>query len=526
MTPGPLPRILVAMSEAPAARASAANATWITGAFRCVVLGDGNVELQGGGRLHDVTLQDARAEAVQRVDAPGEPPTDALWLGHVEPLWICLRDDPRWMRVAVQDAFLRAPRMRLGRDDGDRSLTLLQGELVARLAQAERPFAGVSASAGRVSAAPATIAARSLPVSAGGIAWADAQVGGAAPPGCAPVATGCAVAPIGCLAFPLALAGLLAALAGGAALSVGLGALGLLALLLAFRWLFGGRSWRWGGLRGWGMAGLGWLLGALAVLPPLWAFLAGDCPGHHAAGVVLLVLAAAAAAASEIRFARGGVFGLGLLMLALLAFGERDCQGGGLEAAQQWTQAALTRDADAERAERLQTGGGGRLSIDTALEQSWPPNAICGRTIHFSGDLLFGYDEAKLTRRADPQLRKLATLLARHPEVRLEIHGHADQRGDPRHNLRLSQKRAAAVRQWLVRHRALAGTRVWIVGHGAADPLVLARDDDDDERLRLNRRVEVVLRCAEAAAGPELPAAPTSTDVAPTDAAPTDAEAP
>lgn len=503
------------MSSAPEPRPPRGEPTWIRGRFRCAVLGRQAAELRSGGRLHAVQLQDARAEAVVRTDPPpAEAEPDVLFLGRVEPLWICPEGQERWLRVAVAEARLRRPRQRIGRDDGDRSLLLLDGELVGRLVEAEEPFAGVSATAGRVTAAPAQISARSLPVSAGGIEWADAQVGSDAPPGCAPLATGCAVAPLGCLALPLALAGLLAALAGGAVLSVGLGTLGLLLLIAALRWLFGGRGWRWDGLRGWGLAGTGWLLGVAAALPPLLAFLQGECPERRAIALVLLALAAAASAASEARFARAGVVGLGLLALSLFGFAEHGCAGGGLQKAQEWSTAALVRDDDAERAAKLQPGGGGRLSIDAALGQSWPPGAVCGRTIHFSGDLLFGHDEATVQRRAEPQLRKLASLLARQRRlggepVRLQIDGHADQSGEEPHNVRLSRRRAAAVRRWLVRHRALPADRIAIVGHGSADPLVPARPGDDDDRLRLNRRVEVVLHCAEADVPTPLPSAPT-----------------
>lgn len=501
------------MSSAPAPRPQRGEPTWIRGRFRCAVLGRQAAELRSGGRLHAVQLQDARAEAVVRIEPPpAEAEPGVLFLGRVEPLWICPEGQERWLRVAVAEARLLRPRQRIGRDDGDRSLLLLDGELVGRLVEAEEPFAGVTATAGSVVAAPAQISARSLPVSAGGIDWADAQVGSDAPPGCAPLATGCAVAPLGCLALPLALAGLLAALAGGAVLSVGLGTLGLLLLIAALRWLFGSRGWRWDGLRGWGLAGLGWLLGVAAALPPLLAFLQGDCPERRAIALVLLALAGVASAASEARFARAGVVGLGLLTLALFGFAEHGCSGGGLQKAQEWSTAALVRDDDAERAAKLQTGGGGRLSIDAALGQSWPPGSVCGRTIHFSGDLLFGHDEATLQRRAAPQLRKLAALLARQratsdEALRLQIDGHADQSGEEPHNVRLSQRRAAAVRHWLVRHRALPADQISIVGHGSAEPLVPARPGADDDELRLNRRVEVVLHCAGAGFWASLPTA-------------------
>ena len=59
-------------------------------------------------------------------------------------------------------------------------------------------------------------------------------------------------------------------------------------------------------------------------------------------------------------------------------------------------------------------------------------------------------------------------------EVRVEIQGHTDDVGDPRRNQRLSERRAEAVKQWLVSH-GIAAARLTTRGLGEAQPGAEAR---------------------------------------------------
>lgn len=495
----------------------AAEITWLHGAFRCAMAGDQRDAWGGSSRLHGVRLLDARVTPVDGLDAASAARAiaaagrDVLALGHVEPLWVQLRDATTWLRVAVQDAVVIGPSIRLARDDGDRSLTIVSGTLVGRLAAPETSFAGVGARAanigtqvGSVGATEAVIAAHALPVQAGGIAWADAQVGSDAPPGCASIALGAALVPMGCLATPLAVAGFGAALWGalgwGLALAgAGVG-LALLLLPLAAR--------RWGlvaaGRGGWALTALAWLLALLAVLPGALAWLRGDCDPSGALTWLALALAVVFGATSAARATRPVLLGLSLLALALHGYAHTGCVDGPMAAAQQWSLDETAHDADAERAAKLQSGGGGRISLDQALAMNWPPTALCGRTVHLSDELLFARNEAQLARGAAPHLRKLAALLRRHPEASLRLLGHADGVGDAAANVALSLRRASAVRAWLIHRGAIAAGRVEAVGIGASQPLVTPRSPDDEDSHRLNRRVEAMLRCgASAAPAPE-----------------------
>jgi OOP family OmpA-OmpF porin len=71
--------------------------------------------------------------------------------------------------------------------------------------------------------------------------------------------------------------------------------------------------------------------------------------------------------------------------------------------------------------------------------------------------------------------------------AKVEIAGHTDSVGDESYNQVLSEKRAQAVKDYLVRS-GVAAERVSVVGYGEAQP----RDTNDTiEGRRLNRRVEI-----------------------------------
>lgn len=89
-----------------------------------------------------------------------------------------------------------------------------------------------------------------------------------------------------------------------------------------------------------------------------------------------------------------------------------------------------------------------------------------------------------------PVLAEVADVLIRHPEVqRVEIQGHTDDRGGYQANLRLSERRARAVRDWLV-HHGVDASRLEAKGMGSARPIV--PNITPANRAR-NRRVQFVV---------------------------------
>jgi outer membrane protein OmpA-like peptidoglycan-associated protein len=84
-------------------------------------------------------------------------------------------------------------------------------------------------------------------------------------------------------------------------------------------------------------------------------------------------------------------------------------------------------------------------------------------------------------------LAKVGNFLLDNPEMRLNIFGHTDSKGDPQFNVELSQHRADAIKEYLVLHFNLDETRIGATGYGSKKPIVKELTDRD---RRINRRVE------------------------------------
>jgi outer membrane protein OmpA-like peptidoglycan-associated protein/curli biogenesis system outer membrane secretion channel CsgG len=89
-----------------------------------------------------------------------------------------------------------------------------------------------------------------------------------------------------------------------------------------------------------------------------------------------------------------------------------------------------------------------------------------------------------------PTLQKILKVLQGDPSLAFEIQGHTDNQGTDAANLPLSERRAAAVKAWLV-SKAIDDGRLSTKGYGATKPL---EANDSPEGRANNRRVEFVKR--------------------------------
>ena len=98
----------------------------------------------------------------------------------------------------------------------------------------------------------------------------------------------------------------------------------------------------------------------------------------------------------------------------------------------------------------------------------------------------FGFDSSDLTSAAKANLDKLAQVLKNNMDTNINIYGHTDSKGTDAYNLSLSERRAAAVKNYLVSQGVSAG-RMFTMGVGEKEPV--ASNDTDAGRAE-NRRVE------------------------------------
>ena len=107
-----------------------------------------------------------------------------------------------------------------------------------------------------------------------------------------------------------------------------------------------------------------------------------------------------------------------------------------------------------------------------------------------SSDVLFESGSARLQPGADAEIAQIAEILKRQPGAFLEITGHTDNRGTERHNLDLSERRAATIRDGLVRN-GVDASRLRTRGEGEHEPI--ATNDTATGRAA-NRRIDVTVR--------------------------------
>ena len=103
--------------------------------------------------------------------------------------------------------------------------------------------------------------------------------------------------------------------------------------------------------------------------------------------------------------------------------------------------------------------------------------------------LNFDFDKAFVKEIYYPELKKVAEILKNNPNLKIEVAGHTDDIGSNEYNLKLSQKRAEAVKNVLINKFGIDPNRIIAKGYGKSYPLV---PNTTDTNRALNRRVEIV----------------------------------
>jgi outer membrane protein OmpA-like peptidoglycan-associated protein len=117
--------------------------------------------------------------------------------------------------------------------------------------------------------------------------------------------------------------------------------------------------------------------------------------------------------------------------------------------------------------------------------------------IELAADVLFDFDKHDLRPEAVPSLEKVAEVLRSRAGSPVTIEGHTDGKGNDAYNQPLSEKRAQAVREWLVKKGGASAAGITTRGWGKSKPIAPdTRPDgsDNPEGRKKNRRVEITVR--------------------------------
>ncbi len=102
--------------------------------------------------------------------------------------------------------------------------------------------------------------------------------------------------------------------------------------------------------------------------------------------------------------------------------------------------------------------------------------------------MLFDLDKSILTDADVKELQKAVAFVKKYPDANIRLDGYTDYIGTDAYNIKLSERRATAVRDYLIKEAGISSSRITAVGHGKADPVA---DNKTAEGRAKNRRVEI-----------------------------------
>lgn len=134
--------------------------------------------------------------------------------------------------------------------------------------------------------------------------------------------------------------------------------------------------------------------------------------------------------------------------------------------------------------------------VDTAVfpvaaqrEQVVQTPGVAKRKLEVTQNIQFEPDTPLVSPESYPVLDQVVSILKEQPGLAVSIVGHTDNQGDDQVNLELSQKRAEAVKSYLVGH-GIDASRLAAVGRGEFEPVAT---NDTEAGRAANRRVEFLI---------------------------------
>jgi OOP family OmpA-OmpF porin len=156
-------------------------------------------------------------------------------------------------------------------------------------------------------------------------------------------------------------------------------------------------------------------------------------------------------------------------------------------------------------------GSGGSSTCSATVTVTAPPPLICPPppicpspapkpaakvidrlTIHVN----FDFDKSDITKADAAELKKAIDFLWKYPNSKVKLEGHTDSKGTEEYNQKLSERRAEAVKQYLIKEGAVEKTMISATGYGELRPIApnkTKNGKDNPEGRAENRRVEVLI---------------------------------
>src|SRR4029077_4986330 len=170
---------------------------------------------------------------------------------------------------------------------------------------------------------------------------------------------------------------------------------------------------------------------------------------------------------------------------------QADAQRQAAEDAQRQSQEAQRQRDESERArqEAVRQKEEMRARLLAQLNQVLQTRDSARGLIVSMPDVLFDFNQYTLKPAARERLARISGIVLAYPDLKLEIEGHTDSIGGDDYNQRLSEKRAASVRDYLVNAGVSINNTV-VRALGKPEPVA---DNKTAAGRKLNRRVEMIV---------------------------------
>ncbi len=132
------------------------------------------------------------------------------------------------------------------------------------------------------------------------------------------------------------------------------------------------------------------------------------------------------------------------------------------------------------------------INTDLVLHRIIVPEVLSIETFEVGekivlNDIYFDFDKSELRQESKTELDRLLTFMTNNPLVSIEISSHTDAIGTDEYNIKLSQRRAQNIVDFLISNK-IEKNRLVATGYGATKPIA---SNETDEGRQLNRRVEI-----------------------------------
>jgi outer membrane protein OmpA-like peptidoglycan-associated protein len=129
------------------------------------------------------------------------------------------------------------------------------------------------------------------------------------------------------------------------------------------------------------------------------------------------------------------------------------------------------------------SGGGGSAVATTTVNMA--PKVLDRLALHVN----FDFDKSNVNKVDEVELEKGREFLKKYPGFKVSLEGHTDSIGSDAYNQKLSERRAAAVKDWMVK-KGVDGSKIQTSGFGKTKPVA---DNKTSKGRAENRRVEVLI---------------------------------